>query len=316
MKMKQLLILVGVVIVLWVIFVLLEQSSVPTAEESYLVEIDTTTIDEVEIMRGGQTVTLERRGDGWYLTNPIEYRANPRYVSQMLEKLTEMRIESEVTSSKDRWSEFEVDTAGVALTVREDSVETRLVLGKAADSYRQSYARLADEETVYLVNGTYKTTLSRSAENWRDRSIFPHQQHDIVTIETDEYSLYRDGDNWTMTVDGDTVAVDKPKAVRVQSAISRMRTSEFPEPADYETVDWAHPDATLRVGLEWGDEVPIRFYLDPENERRYYVRYGDERTVYLVYEGVYNQVFKSPDDLKPSDDASTPRQTPPPRPQG
>ena len=77
MKMKQLLILVGAVVVLWAIFVLLDRTSVPTAEDEYLVQADSAAIQELEIMnqQKGETITLTRRDDGWYITNPIDYPA-------------------------------------------------------------------------------------------------------------------------------------------------------------------------------------------------------------------------------------------------
>ncbi len=309
MKMKQLLILVGAVLILWLVFVLMDQSSVPTAEESYLVDVDTTEVTELEIMHGGETITLTRHDDGfWFITNPIEFRANRRYVTQLLEKLGDMRIESEITDKQSRWGEFELDTAGVSLTVRQGDREDRVVIGKAAESYKQSYARYEDDTEVYLVKGTYKMVLSRTMDNWRDKQIFLHQQHDIVGIETDAWTLALNGDDWSLRVAGEEVPADKPAATRIQSQLARMRTSSFPEAEEYQNVDFeADPDNTVQVVLQWGDIVPIRFFKDTENERRYFVKYGSDDTVYVLFEGIYNQIFVAADDLiaKPPPDPRT-----------
>ena len=209
-----------------------------------------------------------------------------------------MRIESEVTSNKDRWGEFEVDTSGVVLTVRADGDESRVVVGKAAESYRQSYARPADADNVYLVTGTYKMQLSRSLENWRDKQIFPHEQHNIVRVEAPEYTLIRDGENWTLLdAAGDTLNVDKTKAVQVQSQIARLRTSDFPDEEEYADVNWDDPTSVVTVGLDNGDDLTMQFYLDPNNERRYFVRMGDNEHVYVIFEGIYNQIVKGTDKL-------------------
>lgn len=301
MKMKQLLMLVGVVIILWVAFVLLDRSAVPTAENEPFVDVDTTMIHELEIMSGGTTVTLTKRDAGWYITNPFDYRANQRYITQLLEKLEEMHIESEVTHNQDRWAEFEVDTAGVSLTIRPEGggEAYRVVLGKAAESYKQSYARYADGETIYLINGTYKMQLSRTPENWRDKAIFPHDQSMIRAMSTAAWDLVRDDENrWTMTVDGSDVPVKQPDAARIQSQVARMRTSEFPVPEDYAGLDFnSMPDGKLTLGLDSGETATLRFWLDPENERRYFVKYDNDDTVFVIYEGIYNQLFKSVDDL-------------------
>ncbi len=299
MKMKQLLILVGVVAVLWVVFVLMDRSSIPTAEENYLVEVDTTEVTELEIMRGGSTITLTRRDDGsWFITNPVEYRANRRYMSQLLEKLEGMRIESEVTSKQDRWAEFEVDTAGVALTVRQGNQEDRVVFGKAAESYQQSYARYADQTSVYLINGTYSMQLSRTVDNWRDKEMFQYEERNIVGIKTDDWSLAFNGSEWSLTADGADVPVDPSAASRIQSQIARMRTSGFPTAEELAGADFsADPANTVKVSIDNGDMIDVRFYTDSENERRYLVKMGDDDTVYTLYEGIYNQIFVSVDDL-------------------
>lgn len=300
MKMKQLLILVGAVLVLWVIFVIMDQSSVPTAEENYLVEVDTTAVTELEIMHGGSTVTLTRRDDGsWFITNPFEFRANRRYLSQLLEKLDEMRIESEVTSKQDRWQEFEVDTTGVTLTVRQGSDEARVVFGKAAESYRQSYARYADQPNVYLINGTYSMMLKRTADNWRDKEMFPYEQHNIVGIKTDKWLLARTDSDWTLTANGESVPADGAAAVRIQSQIARLRTSGFPTEEETEGVDLStDPASTVMVSIDNGEMIAIRFYPDPNNERRYLVKMGNDNTVYALFEGIHDQILVSVDDLK------------------
>jgi hypothetical protein len=304
MNMKQLLILVGVVAVLWVVFVLMDRSAIPTAEDNYLIEVDTTEVTELEIMRGGSTITLTRRdGGSWFITNPVEYRANRRYMSQLLEKLDGMRIESEVTSKQERWPEFEVDTAGVALTVRQGNQEERVVFGKAAESYQQSYARYADQTSVYLINGTYSMQLSRTVDNWRDKEMFQYEQQNIVGIKTDDWSLAANGPVWSLTADGADVPVDPGAASRVQSQIARMRTSGFPTAEELAGFDFsADPANTVMVSIDNGVMIDVRFYLDTENERRYLVKMGDDNTTYTLFEGIYNQIFVSVDDLTLKED--------------
>src|SRR3989339_348123 len=97
MKGKTILILVVACVVLIALYFLLETGSVPQAENKMLVDVDSSLVGAVTIFSEGQTVTLERRPDSWYITNPIEFRANNSFVKTMLGKLEEMKIESEIS---------------------------------------------------------------------------------------------------------------------------------------------------------------------------------------------------------------------------
>lgn len=323
MQSKQLIYLLVAVVVLGGIYWLAQRSSVPTMEEQYLVEVDTSLVQSISVYHDGQTVTLERDSEvGWQLTNPLIYPANTRFVDQLLEKMTDMRIESVISESRDKWAEFEVDTTGYQLTViSEEGDEVRLVLGKAAELYRQTYARLADSEETLLIKGTYGVTLNRTVENWRDKSIFRGPQHEIVGVQTDSLHIAREGEAWTVHLAGDvTKPADTAAATRLQSTISRLRTSTFPEPSEYDGIDWDRPDKKLTVELANDDPLVLRFYEDPENERRYYVRQEGVETVYTVFEGIYKQLFKTNEELIASEEEGQqpgdPATATPVRPQG
>ncbi len=323
MKGKQLIYLLIAVVVLGGLYWLAQRSSVPTMEEEFLVEVDTSLVQSISVYHDGQTVTLERNGEvGWQLTNPLIYPANTRFVDQLLEKLTDMRIESVISKSRDKWAEFEVDTTGYQLTVvSEDGDEVRLVLGKAAELYRQTYARLADSEETLLIKGTYGVTLNRTIDNWRDKRIYRGPQHEIVGVQSDSLHITREGEAWTIHLEGgETKPADTAAATRVQSTISRLRTSTFPEASEYEGMDWSSPDKVLTVELANAEPMVLRFYEDPENERRYYVRQEGVETVYTVFEGIYKQLFKTNEELIADEDVAQqpgdPAAATPSRPQG
>ena len=305
MKNKTLLYLLVAVVVLYGIFVLMERTSVPVAKDEYLVKVDSAKVNEISVFKDGQTVTLAKRDTTWFITNPIEYRANDRFVKQLLEKLKDMRIESKVTDKEDRWAEFEVDTAGTQVTVTQDGgTPATFIVGKASSSYRHSYARLADKPDVMLIRGTYGLQLNRTVENWRDKKILNVEQADFVGVETEDISMTRDSREsqaWLLhNADGSIDTTDWSKATRIQSALGRLQTSGFPAAEDYASVNFDKPTSTMKVTLVNGVEHTMRFYKSDEETVRYYITLdGDTSTVFRIYEGIYNQLFKKKADLMP-----------------
>ncbi|MCB2200047.1 DUF4340 domain-containing protein [bacterium] len=305
MKNKTLLYLLVAVVVLYGIFVMMDRTSVPTAKEDYLVKVDSAKVTEVSIFKDAQTVTLTKRDSTWFITNPIDYRANIRYVQQLLEKLDDMRIESTVTTDESQYADLEVDTSGTQLTITQEGEKSATVIvGKASSSYRQSYARRADEKEVKLIRGTYGLVLNRKLENWRDKMILNCIQADIVGVETSDLHMTRtsrEARAWVIEhEDGSVDTTDWAKSTKVQAALARLQTSGFPTEEDYGQINFDRPTTTMKVTLVDGTEKTMRFYKSDEETVRYYITLdGDMDTVYRIYEGIYNQLFKKPSELMP-----------------
>ncbi len=284
---KQTLYLGGAVVVLLLIYLLLKTTSVPTAQVQYLVDIDTSEVTEVTIYHDGTTVTLQNDAGEWMVTNPYTYRANLGFVVTLLQKLGDMRLESEVTHNADRWAEFEVDTSGTRITVHQGNRRDDFIIGKTATGYRQSYARLEGENTVYLIRGSYGSAVNRTADNWRDKAIADFEQDDVLRIVTEDFEILKQGEEeWQVTpARGESFAGDNTAVRRVTGALARLRTADFPEAADYEDVNWDRPDNEVTVELASGDSRTIRFYQDENQDNRYFVKYGNVETVYRVFRG-------------------------------
>jgi len=305
MKTRSLIYLVIAAAVLLVIYYVLDRTSVPVAKEQYLVKVDSSKVSEISIFKGGQTVTLSKKDSTWYITNPVEYRANSDYVAKLLNKLSDMRLESVISKDKAKWPEFEVDTSGTQVTLTQGGKTTEFVIGKASSGYRHTYARMADKEEVDLIRGIYGIELNRNVESWRDKDITTFSGPEIVDIQTGELHLTRPGreaPEWKLErADGTVDSTDKAKAAGVQNAIGRLKTSGFPKAEEYAKVNFKRPTATLKVGLFNGETHTYEFFKDPDQDNRFFViADGDTGTVFRIYQGIYNQIFKKPEDVLPS----------------
>lgn len=301
MKNKQILYMAVAFAVLLVVYLLMQRGSMPVAETNYLVEVDTSNVEEVSIYNDGATITLARTNGAWKLTNPIEYPANGRFANMMLEKLADLRIESEIASSKDAWKSYEVDNdKAIRVTVKQNGQEATFYIGKTSENYRQSYARLEGKDATFLIKGTYATALKRNTENWRDKSIVTFKQQDIVAYKTNDVTVEKktDADGWNLISLGKDVSGDWHKCTQVAAAISRLQTSKFPEESEYAKTNWKRAVNSVEVTTTNGETTTLRFFKDKAKDNRYFVKRNDEPTVFVIFEGVYKQIFKTNDDLK------------------
>lgn len=303
-KNKPILYLSALAVLQLVIYLVLRISGAPTAEVKYLVEVDTSKVSEMSIYHDGTTVTLKRGADTWEVTNPYQYPANNRFVKTLLEKLSDMRIESEVTSNKGRFSEFEVDTAGTRVTLYQSGDRSDFILGKTASGYRQTYARLENEDTIYMIRGSYGTAANRKADAWREKKVSDFEEADVVKVTTPNLTLVRENqDDWRVTDDkGESFVADQSKGKRIPSSLSRLRTSDFPEADDYKAVNFNKPLHSFRVDLKSGDFRDISFYSDPADSNKYFMKYHKKPHVFRVFKGTLNNLLKKPDELKADPD--------------
>ncbi len=96
-------ILVGTVVVLAIIafFVLRQPGEVSTTEGSgtMLVSYDSAAIDKIEVDASGNSVVLEKQGNGWMLTSPLRYRADQSIVTAAVGKGKNIEVKNVVSSN-------------------------------------------------------------------------------------------------------------------------------------------------------------------------------------------------------------------------
>ncbi len=107
---KHLTYLMASAVALFAIYLILLSGNQPKSIYRDLVPVDTSLVSQVEVYKDGSTVTLNKRGDSWFITNPgPEFPVNSSFIGTMIKKLDDLRVESEITSKKTRWAEFELD---------------------------------------------------------------------------------------------------------------------------------------------------------------------------------------------------------------
>lgn len=289
---RSTLVLVGFLIVLlalayWVTQRPGEQSRT-TASGERLVDIDSARVDGLEIRGPSGTVRLERRGMEWFVTSPVNARANASAVANALSQAGDLRVKSVVSSKAEKHGLFQVDSAaGTTVTISEGgSPRSSFIVGKMAAGYTDTYARAATSDEVAVVAGSFSWTFNRPVRDWRDKTILTLSRSELKEVN------YQYGDTtFTLAQRDSTWQVDgrSANAQTVESllnALSNLQCDDFADdPVKAKLV------ATISVSGQ-----QIRFSREP-GQTRYFVQTSAGPQWYVLESWRAEPVLKRKKDL-------------------
>jgi Domain of unknown function (DUF4340) len=181
MSRRGLIILVGAFVVLVVLAVIGQRGGdgvpVQGAELVPGLEAAINDVERITLTKsGGETIaTLERRPDGWVVTEKNAYRADVAKLRQGIAALAEARILEQKTANPESYARLGVedvsaaDAAGVAIALIGGGREWPTVILGNVEGNKYRYARRSDDPQSYLVDRN--PDLPRSAAQWVDTEI-------------------------------------------------------------------------------------------------------------------------------------------------
>jgi hypothetical protein len=185
---RSTMILTGTLVVLAALAVWVMQRpgerSLESAAGERLVNVDSAAVDAIEIAGSAATVRLERRGMEWFLSRPLEARANASAVAGALGQAGSLRVKSVASTKREKHGLFQVDST-TGTTVRlfaGGTLQAAFVVGKPSEGYSDTYVRSASSDDVVLVSGSFGWTFNRALRDWRDRTILTLPRAEIREI--------------------------------------------------------------------------------------------------------------------------------------
>lgn len=253
-------IIVAVIVLLavaaWLVLQRPGESSVEAGDATMLVAYDSAAVDRLIISGAQGTVAFEQQAGRWIMVQPMKYRADESAVTTAIGKGRSIALASLVSSNPDKQSLFQLDSAGTLVHVFERGVEKALFrIGKPSTSYRETYVRAEGSNDVFLTRELLSTVFSKSVKDWRDKTIFKRNPHDIKNVG------YRFGDtSFVLTFRDSMWKVDEKPASQpaVQPLLSALGNLQGDEFIDTPVTTARKLTATIVV-----DGVEIRFYQAP-----------------------------------------------------
>ena len=309
MKIKQLLILLGILVVLVVIVGLVEN---PFAKSEYTKKLEAASllfpdfnkenVTKIEITASGETTTLAKENNQWLVASMENYPADAEGIEDVLDKVTELKTTGLVSSNLEKQAQFEVDSSGAEAKLLDagGNVQAHLFLGKTTPGYLSSYVRTADSNNVYVGKGNLKATFDKGTRTWKDRTIFSFNKGDVthLTIKSEEEEIELEMDaegKWQMTKP-EAIAALEPELDALLDSLSDLDTDDFADASDLSEYGLDAPKSSVLAKLNDGSTRLL--HIGNEESGKHYVKREDKDPVFMLFQYKTNQLLKKSEDLK------------------
>lgn len=178
----------GFLFALSVILLVLDQRMEKAADKrrtlaERLVPFDADKIASIEIDRLNGKVKLDRKGEEWRLTEPIDTPADPQAMNEILHYFDQAQRIGALPASPEQWAEFGLEKPSLRVKVTSaEKTDVAFNIGVDAPVYGEAYAALNGEKDYFTVSGELKKNLSRKVDALRDRSLLPFNANEATTV--------------------------------------------------------------------------------------------------------------------------------------
>jgi hypothetical protein len=192
---------------------------------------DADKITKIQIQNAGKgEVVLEKQGDAWKVTKPVNYPANQANVKSLIDNLKELRLKDSIDTGKTQYAAFDLeDDKAVRVQLYKDSAKAfDLYFGKSGS--RGQMTRLTDKDGVYVTSGYSSYLYTREVKDWRDRDIAKFEDGNVIsatiTNEKGNFSFSKNDDKWTGTFKGKPIPNLEPEKVKDMLRSFKTLTAE------------------------------------------------------------------------------------------
>lgn len=272
------------------------------AEAERVFEIGAEEVVGIRVAVDGAATTIEKVPmEGWEITDPIRYPADPNVVGTLLREFTTLSPARTVADSTEVLSEYGLESPSASVEViRGLDRPMILLLGDVNPTGAAYYAAEQGTRRVFLVSAQINGNLRRTTDALRDRGLVRVERDEVeevvlekgdrrVVLRLDPYGTWRVEAPYRLPAERDEV-VNAVSTITGASAISFIDEA----PSSLEEYGLANPVMTATV--KSGDGNILRtLSLGNEEMGQVYAMTSERRNVYSVSMTVLHQLDREPD---------------------
>jgi hypothetical protein len=249
-----------------------------------------------------EEVVLEKKGEHWRLSKPLDAAAQDSNVTSILDSLEKLELTTQIAGDADdkTLEKYELDDKN-ATHVQVYAGEDKLVdmlFGKSGS--RGQTARKAGEKTVYAAKGYQSFLFQKETKNWRDTDVVKFEDANVVAVEVEnkngKFSFTKNGEKWGGSFyERDAKKglaekaakwerFDEAKVKDLLIAYKQLKAVDFAKDKDDTGIDKAAEEGgVIRVKMKDGNgDFTVKVGKKQENDNRFLVKEGGDGTVYVV----------------------------------
>ncbi|MBX3190445.1 MAG: DUF4340 domain-containing protein [Labilithrix sp.] len=246
-------------------------------------------VDKISITNADKgEVVLEKKGDAWEVTKPIQAPANQTNVKSLLDNMKELKAKEVIVSSPsdDQKKEFQFEKDKAVSLVTYKGGEKKLDLSFGKSGARGQMAMVEGKPSIYAVTGYSSYLYARETKGWRDTEIFKFDDANAsqVTIENKNGKhSFTKGESWAGTAKDKPIAdFDQEKLKDALRAFKSLNAEDFGDGKSAADTGLDNPEGTVTVALKDGaGKYTLKVGKTSSGTSRYAQKEGDA-TIFVI----------------------------------
>ena len=275
-------------------------------------------VDKIDIVNGSKgEVVLEKHGDKWELTKPVNAPANQTNVKSVVDNLKELKVSDVASKTADEESKKTYD-------LTPDKAVHVMVFKGADKKFDATFGKsgglgdammLDGNPSIYLVKGYSSWMYAREPKDWRDREIFKFEDSDVTSLSLDGKNGHfvfskaeADGGagDWMRTDDKKPIAhFDPQKAKTAVSAFKNLSAEDFGDGKTAADTGLDAPEETVTVKMKDGATHVLKIGKTADKGSHYAQKEGDG-TIYTIGSYPYEWATGEASKFEQATDAGAP----------
>ncbi|MBM4357760.1 MAG: DUF4340 domain-containing protein [Deltaproteobacteria bacterium] len=250
-----------------------------------------------------EEVVLEKKGDKWRLTKPLDVPASASAVDSVMKNLEKLELQKVISSNADEktFEKYELDEKSATRVQAFAGDEKLLDASFGKSGTRGQLGRIAGNASVFGVKGYSSYLFAKEVKGWRDTDVLTIEDGNAIAVEIEnklgKFSLTKSGDKWggfyyprdakkgkLAEKAAKWERFEETKVKDLLTAFKSLKASDFAKDGADTGIDKATEEGGL-VRLKFKDgngDVTLKVGKKQEGDNRYLVKEGGDGTVFVV----------------------------------
>lgn len=251
-------------------------------------------VDKISVTNGKKgEVVLEKKGDKWVLTKPVQADANQQAVKSMLDNMKELKVKEVVNSTvtDEQKKDYEFDADKVVRVQAFKGADKKIDASFGKSGGRGQLLMVEGKPSVFAGTGYSSYVYAREVKSWRDADIFKFDDanaNQITIVNKNGELSFTKGDKWAGTFKAKPADPAKPidklddaKITELLRAMKALNADDFGDkPAAELGLD--APEATITVSLKDNAGKYVLKLGKEDKDKKYFAKKDGSDVVYVV----------------------------------
>ena len=230
---------------------------------------------------------LEKHGDKWEVTKPVNAPANQQNVKSLVDNLKELKLADRAIPKADddakKTYELTPDKAIHVVATKGGEKQLDATFGKSGGL---GDAMMVDgNPDILLVKGYQSYLYGKEVKEWRDREIFKLDDANVATMELDgkngHFVFTKNDANWTGTFKGKPIdRLDNEKPKTALNSLKNLTAEDFADGKTPAETGLDQPEETVTIKMKDGATHVVK--IGKPADKAHYAQRDNDPTLYTI----------------------------------